>query len=309
MVSGEGHKAASAEEAIEAAYMRGESDEFVSPTVIVNGGVPVGTINDDDAVIFYNFRADRARELTRAFCDTEFRSFKREIRPQVLFTCFTEYDPDIENKLVAFHTELIENNLAEWLSKNGLKTAIITESEGASHLTRAFIGNTFEPYDNIDMITIDSPRTLSFDLKPEMSTAEVTDALIKAIKSGNYDFIAVNYINLDIMGHIADESALIKAIEAVDKCLFRVMKAIEETDSVLFLCSDHGNAEKIIGENNEKFKSHTNNPVPFFLINYDDDCSLRHGGCLADVAPTILDIMNVPKPKEMSGRTLLVRQM
>lgn len=305
MVYGEGNKAAGADEAVRAAYMRGESDEFIVPTVIVNGGVPIGTINDDDSVIFFNFRADRARELTRAFCDAEFRSFKREKRPDVLFTCFTEYDPEIENKAVAFRTDFIENNLVDWLDKNNYRTAIITEAEGASHLTRAFLGNTWESYDNVDMTIVPSAKVISYDLKPEMSVSEVTDALIKAVQSGEYDLIAANYINIDLMGHTAEENTLIKAVEAVDKALFRVMKVIEQTDSVMFLCSDHGNAERITDEHNEKLKAHTNNPVPFFLINYDEDYTLRKGGCLADVAPTILDIMEIEKPREMTGKTLL----
>ncbi|HAG70379.1 MAG TPA: 2,3-bisphosphoglycerate-independent phosphoglycerate mutase [Lachnospiraceae bacterium] len=307
MVNGEGNKASNAEDAVVAAYLRGETDEYIVPTVIVNGGVPVGTINDDDSVIFFNFRADRAKELTRAFCASEFRMFKRDVRPEVFFTCFSRYDEEPENVSIAFEPDFIENNLIDWLDKNGLKCALITEAEGASHLTRAFAGNTWESYDNVDTVIVDSPKIPFFDQKPEMSTSEVTDELIKAIQSGRYDFIAANYVNLDIMGHIADEAALKAALSAVDKNLFRVMKAIEETDSVLFLCSDHGNAEKITTGNNEKFKAHTTNPVPFFLVNYDEDYVLREGGCLSDVAPTILDIMGIEKPREMTGRTLLLK--
>ncbi|MCR4656885.1 MAG: 2,3-bisphosphoglycerate-independent phosphoglycerate mutase [Lachnospiraceae bacterium] len=306
MAYGEGNKASNPEEAVSSAYLRGESDEFVTPTVIVNGGVPVGNINDDDAVIFFNFRADRAKELTKAFCDEEFKLFKREQRPDTFFTCFTEYDPEIENKAVAFPPEFIVNNLVHWLDQYEYKTAAITETEGASYLMNSFMGNVFEPYDNLEATVINSPKVISYDLKPEMASSDITDAVIKAVRSGLYDLIVFNYVNIDICGHMAQEEPLISAIEAVDKNIRRILEVLKETGCSMLICSDHGNAERIMSDNNEKLKSNTNNPVPINLINFNRKYKLRQGGCLADIAPTVLDMMGLYKPAEMTGRSLLV---
>lgn len=306
MVRGEGNKAANPEEAIRAAYARGETDEFLVPTVIVNGGVPVGTINDDDAVIFFNYRGDRAKELTRAFCDEEFKLFKREIRPDVFFVNLVECDPDIGNKHAAFYPAYIENNLVAWLSQSQIRTALITESEGASLLTFSFLGNSFEPFENADVTIVPSAKVQSYDLKPEMSTEEVAGKAVEAIESGRYSFVVLNFVNMDIMGHIAKEEPLKKAVEAADRGIGKVLSAVRKTGGIMFICADHGNAERIrSGNDNVPCKANTNNPVPFMLVNANSAVKLRPGGCLADVAPTILHIMGVPKPKEMTGRSLI----
>ena len=307
MTAGEGNKSASAEEAVELAYERGETDEFLVPTVIVNGGVPVGTINDDDSVIFYNFRPDRARELTRAFCDEEFRLFKREKRPEVFFATMTEYDPEIENKATAFYPEQVENNLISWLDQNKIPTALITESEAEMNLLFSFAGNTFEGYDLSDKIVVNSPKALSFDLKPEMAMGEIASRVVKAIASDKYGLIVCNFMGPNILGHIAKEEPLIQSFRVLDKCIEQVAKAVIKAGYTLFICSDHGNAEQIRREDGSVMKAGTNHPVPFILVNYLAGVGLREGGCLADVAPTVLDMMGVPKPKEMTGRTLLTR--
>ena len=306
MTAGEGNKSASAEEAVELAYAKGETDEFLLPTVIVNGGVPVGTINDDDSVIFFNFRPDRVKELTHAFCDEEFRLFKREKRPEVFFTTFAEVDPEIENKEAAFSPEFIENNLVSWLDKNGVPVAMITESEGAMNLLFSFSGNSFEGYDLAEQTVVNSPKALSFDLTPEMAMGEIAARVEKTIEANKFGLIVCNFIGPNIMGHIAKEEPLIKSFQALDKCIERVAKAVIKAGYTMFICSDHGNAEQIRAEDGSVMKYNTNHPVPFILVNYLAGVDLRAGGCLADVAPTVLDMMGVPKPKEMTGRSLLL---
>ncbi len=310
LTEGEGEKAANYEEAVQSAYMRRETDEFIKPTVIVNGGVPVGTINDDDSVIFFNFRADRAVELTKAFCDEEFRLFKREKKRDVFFTCFEEYDPEIENKTVAFRQEHIDNNLIEWLDNYDIPSAVITESEGALNMTRFFTGNTFDRYDSSEVFIVNSPKTMSYDVKPDMCCGEITDRIISCLRSEKYALIVADFINIDIMGHIAREDSLIEAIEALDKNLIRISRACDEEDATLFICSDHGNSERMLFDKNikEPFKQNTTDPVPFILVNYLPDVILRPGGTLADVAPTVLDIMGIKKPREMTGKSLLYRK-
>ena len=309
LTKGEGLKAANAEEAVQASYDRDETDEFVKPTVIVNGGVPVGTINDDDSIIFFNFRPDRAREITHAFCDDEFRSFKREKKLDVTYVCFTEYDPLIENKYIAFEKVAVTNTFGEYLASLNMTQARIAETEKYAHVTFFFNGGVEEPNEGETRILVKSPKVATYDLKPEMSAYEVCDNLVKAIKSDKYDVIIINFANPDMVGHTGVLEAAIKACEAVDECVGKAVEAIKEVDGTMFICADHGNAEQLVDYDTEDpFTAHTTNPVPFILVNYDKAYTLREGGCLADIVPTLLECMNIPQPKEMTGKSLLIKK-
>ena len=309
LTKGEGLKAANAEEAVTQSYDRDETDEFVKPTVIVNGGVPVGTINDDDSIIFFNFRPDRAREITHAFCDDEFRSFKREKKLDVVYVCFTDYDPLIENKYIAFEKVAVNNTFGEYLASLGKTQARIAETEKYAHVTFFFNGGVEEPNQGETRILVKSPKVATYDLKPEMSAYEVCDNLVKAIKSDRYDVIIINFANPDMVGHTGVLPAAISAIEAVDECVGKAYEAIKEVDGIMFVCADHGNAEVMIDPSNgEPYTAHTTNPVPFILVNYDEAYTLREGGCLADIVPTLLECMGLEQPKEMTGKSLLIKK-
>ena len=243
LTRGEGLTADSAPAAIQASYDRQETDEFVKPTVILENGAPVATIQDGDSVIFFNFRPDRAREITRAFCNDEFTGFEREKKLDLVYVCFTEYDPTIPNKEVAFHKVEVTNTFGEWLAANGMKQARIAETEKYAHVTFFFNGGVEEPNEGEDRILVNSPKDVpTYDLKPQMSAYEVCDRLVEAIESGKYDVIIINFANPDMVGHTGVENAAIKAVEAVDECVGRAVKAIREVDGVLFICADHGNA-------------------------------------------------------------------
>ena len=309
MTEGEGLKAANAYDAIHSSYDREETDEFVKPTVIVNGGVPVGTINDGDSVVFFNFRPDRAREITHAFCDDEFRSFKRDRKLDLVYVCFSNYDPLIENKIVAFEKIAVTNTFGEWLAANGMKQARIAETEKYAHVTFFFNGGVEEPNEGEDRILVKSPKVATYDLKPEMSAYEVCDNLVKAIKADKYDVIIINFANPDMVGHTGVEEAAVKAVEAVDECVGKAVDAIKEVGGVMFICADHGNCEQMMDyETQAPFTAHTTNPVPFILVNYKEGYGLREGGCLADIVPTLIECMGMEQPKEMTGKSLLIKQ-
>ena len=309
MTEGEGLKAANAYDAIHGSYDRDETDEFVKPTVIVNGGVPVGTINDGDSVVFFNFRPDRAREITHAFCDDEFRSFKRDRKLDLVYVCFSDYDPLIDNKLVAFEKIAVTNTFGEWLAANGMKQARIAETEKYAHVTFFFNGGVEEPNEGEDRILVKSPKVATYDLKPEMSAYEVCDNLVKAIKADKYDVIIVNFANPDMVGHTGVEEAAIKAVEAVDECVGKAYDAIMEVGGVMFICADHGNCEQTVDyETNAPLTAHTTNPVPFILVNYKEGYGLRQGGCLADIVPTLIECMGMEQPHEMTGKSLLIKK-
>lgn len=309
LTRGEGIKVANADDAILSSYDRDETDEFVKPTVIVNGGIPVGTVNDDDSIIFFNFRPDRAREITHAFCDDDFRSFKRDKKLDIVYVCFSEYDPLIENKIVAFEKIAVNNTFGEWLASKGMKQARIAETEKYAHVTFFFNGGAEEPNEGEERILVKSPKVATYDLKPEMSAYEVCDQLVKAIKSDRFDVIIINFANPDMVGHTGVEAAAIKAVEAVDECVGRAVAAIKEVDGVMFICADHGNAEQLIDETDgSPFTAHTTNPVPFILVNYDPAYTLRDGGCLADIVPTLIEVMGEEQPKEMTGKSLLIKK-
>lgn len=307
MVYGEGEKAESAPEGIQASYDQDVTDEFVLPTVVMKDGAPVATIRDHDSIIFFNFRPDRAREITRTFCDDEFTGFERGKRISTTYVCFTEYDVTIPNKEVAFVKEEITNTFGEFLAAGGLKQARIAETEKYAHVTFFFNGGVEEPNEGEDRILVKSPKVATYDLKPEMSAYEVCDKLTTAIRSGNYDVIIINFANPDMVGHTGVENAAIKAIETVDECVGKAVEAVKEVGGQMFICADHGNAEQLIDEETgEPFTAHTTNPVPFILVNADPAYKLCEGGCLADIAPTLIELMGMEQPKEMTGKSLLV---
>ena len=308
IVKGEGVKADDAVSAVQASYDNEKTDEFVLPTVIMENGAPAATIKDNDSIIFFNFRPDRAREITRTFCDEEFDGFDRGARVKTTYVCFTEYDVTIQNKLVAFHKTEITNTFGEFLAANGLKQARIAETEKYAHVTFFFNGGVEEPNKGEDRILVKSPKVATYDLQPEMSAFEVSDKLVNAIKSQEYDVIIINFANPDMVGHTGVENAAVKAIEAVDECVGKAVDAIKEVNGQMFICADHGNAEQLVDyETGEPFTAHTTNPVPFILVNADPVYKLREGGCLADIAPTLIELMGMEQPKEMTGKSLLVK--
>lgn len=308
MVKGEGVTCDCAVQAVQNSYDDDKTDEFVMPTVITKDGVPVATVKDNDSVIFFNFRPDRAREITRVFCDDAFTGFDRGERIKTTYVCFTEYDVTIGNKLVAFHKTEITNTFGEFLAANNLTQARIAETEKYAHVTFFFNGGVEEPNAGEERILVKSPKVATYDLQPEMSAPEVCDKLVEAIKSEKYDVIIINFANPDMVGHTGVEAAAIKAIEAVDECVGRAVEAIKEVDGQMFICADHGNAEQLIDyDTNEPFTAHTTNEVPFILVNADPVYGLREGGCLADIAPTLIELMGMEQPKEMTGTSLLLK--
>ena len=309
MTKGEGLTADSAVAAVAESYDRDETDEFVKPTVVQKNGAPVALIQDKDSVVFFNFRPDRAREITRAFCDDDFKGFDRK-RLDLKFVCFSEYDPTIPNKEVAFHKISVTNTFGEWLAANNMTQARIAETEKYAHVTFFFNGGVEEPNEGETRILVNSPKEVAtYDLKPEMSAYGVCDKLVEAIKSGSYDVIVINFANPDMVGHTGVQEAAIKAVEAVDECVGKAVDAIKEVDGVMFICADHGNAEQLVDyETGEPFTAHTTNPVPFILVNYKEGYGLREGGCLADIVPTLIEIMGKEQPAEMTGKSLLIQK-
>ncbi len=310
LTQGIGQTAENAADGIQASYDKEETDEFVKPTVIMKDGAPVATIKDKDSVVFFNFRPDRAREITRSFCDDDFKGFDREKRLDLVFVCFSDYDPTIPNKLVAFHKISITNTFGEFLAANKMTQARIAETEKYAHVTFFFNGGVEQPNEGEDRILVNSPKDVAtYDLKPEMSAYEVCDKLVDAIKSDKYDVIIINFANPDMVGHTGVEAAAIKAVEAVDECVGKAVDAIKEVGGTMFICADHGNAEQLVDyETGDAFTAHTTNPVPFILVNYDEKYTLREGGCLADIIPTLIEIMGMEQPKEMTGKSLLVEK-
>lgn len=309
LTKAEGEKAESACAGIQASYDKEVNDEFVVPFYVEKDGKPVATIQDGDSVIFFNFRPDRAREITRAFCDEGFTGFAREKKLDLTFVCFTDYDETIENKLIAFKKEEIKNTFGEFLAAHHMTQARIAETEKYAHVTFFFNGGVEEPNEGEDRILVPSPKEVpTYDLKPEMSAPIVCDKLVEAIESGKYDVIIINFANPDMVGHTGVESAAIKAIETVDACVGRAVEAIKAAGGVLFICADHGNAEVMVDEaTGEPWTAHTTNQVPFVLVGADPAYKLREGGRLCDIVPTLIELMGLEKPKEMTGESLLVK--
>ena len=309
LTKAEGEKAESACAGIQASYDKEVNDEFVVPFYVEKDGKPVATIQDGDSVIFFNFRPDRAREITRAFCDEGFTGFAREKKLDLTFVCFTDYDETIGNKLIAFKKEEIKNTFGEFLAAHHMTQARIAETEKYAHVTFFFNGGVEEPNEGEDRILVPSPKEVpTYDLKPEMSAPIVCDKLVEAIESGKYDVIIINFANPDMVGHTGVESAAIKAIETVDACVGRAVEAIKAAGGVLFICADHGNAEVMVDEaTGEPWTAHTTNQVPFVLVGADPAYKLREGGRLCDIVPTLIELMGLEKPKEMTGESLLVK--
>lgn len=309
LVTGEGVQAEDPVAAMQASYDKEVYDEFVLPTVITENGKPVSVVKPNDSVIFFNFRPDRAREITRAFCCDDFDGFERPNgRMPLVYVCFKDYDESIPNKLVAFKKEEVENTFGEYLAACGKKQLRLAETEKYAHVTFFFNGGVEEPNKDEDRTLVKSPAVATYDLQPEMSAPEVGEKLNAAITSGMYDVIIINFANPDMVGHTGVIPAAIKAVERIDQCVGAAVDAVKSVDGVLFICADHGNAEQMINyETGAPHTAHTTNPVPFILFNYDDGVKLREGGCLADIAPTLLEIMELPQPKEMTGKSLIVK--
>ncbi len=308
MVKGEGEQTDDAVAGVQASYDAGVTDEFVVPMVVTENGKPVATINENDSVIFYNFRPDRAREITRAFCADDFDGFGRGKRMNLTYVCFAEYDVTIPNKEIAFKKVEITNTFGEILASKGLKQARIAETEKYAHVTFFFNAGVEEPNEGEDRILVDSPKYVpTYDKKPRMSAYTVCDELCKAITSDKYDVIICNFANPDMVGHTGVIDSAVKAIEVIDECVGEVVNFIKEVDGQMFICADHGNAEQLVDyETGDPFTAHTTNPVPFILVNADEKYTLAENGCLADIAPTLLELMGIEQPAEMTGKSLLV---
>ena len=291
-------------------YKQGVTDEFVEPMVAVDeDGEPVATVKNGDSVIFFNFRPDRARELTRAFLDDSFSGFDRKQLKELTYVCLTEYDATIPHTLVAFPKEELVNTLGEYLAEQGLKQLRLAETEKYAHVTFFFNGGVEVPNPGEERILVPSPKVATYDLKPEMSAYEVCDHLVEAIGSGKYDVIIINFANPDMVGHTGVMEAAVRAVEAVDACVGRAVDALLAAGGQMFLCADHGNAEQLIDPGSgEPFTAHTTNPVPFLLINSDPAYTLKENGRLCDIAPTLLAMMGMPQPPEMSGISLLQKK-
>ncbi len=309
LTKGEGVKATDPVQAIKDSYAQEVTDEFMLPTVIEKDGKPVATIQDNDSVVFCNFRPDRARQITRAFCADDFDGFNREKKLNLVYVCFTEYDVTIPNTDIAFKKEEIVNTFGEWIANNGMKQARIAETEKYAHVTFFFNGGIEEPNKNEDRVLVDSPKYVpTYDKKPRMSVYTVCDELSKAIVDGDYDVIICNFANPDMVGHTGVLPAAIKAIEAIDECVGEVVNFVEQVGGQMFITADHGNAEQLIDyETGEPHTAHTTNPVPFILVNADPGVKLAEGGVLADIVPTMIDMMGMEQPKEMTGHSLLIK--
>lgn len=296
-------------EGIQASYDAGKNDEFVYPFAVGNENGAVAKISANDSCMFINFRPDRAREITRAFCDDNFKGFSRGERLPLCFVCFTDYDPTIPNKIIAFHKQEVTNTFGEWLAANKLTQARLAETEKYAHVTFFFNGGRELPNEGEDRFLVNSPKVATYDLQPEMSIYEVTENMVNCIESGKYDVVITNFANPDMVGHTGVIPAVVKAIEAVDECVGKVVEAVRKTGAVLFICADHGNAELLIDpQTGEPFTAHTTNHVPFILVNYDKNYTLREGGALCDIIPTLIETMGMEQPKEMTGKSLLVRK-
>ena len=299
MVYGEGNKACCPVKAVEESYANDVTDEFVVPTVCEENA----TVKPGDSIVFFNFRPDRAREITRTFVDPEFKGFERKngFFP-LTYVCMTQYDASMPNVEVAFKPQSLKNTIGEYISNKGMTQLRIAETEKYAHVTFFFNGGVEQPYEGEDRILVKSPAVATYDLQPEMSAYEVTDKLVAAIKTGKYDMIILNYANCDMVGHTGVFEAAVKAVEAVDECVGKVVTAIREMDGVALITADHGNADKMIDTDGSPFTAHTTNLVPFCVVGYP--CELREGGRLADIAPTMLKIMGLPQPAEMTGESL-----
>lgn len=300
MVYGEGNKNASAVDTMNKSYAEGVTDEFIVPTVVDEEGM----IKAGDSVVSFNFRPDRARQFTRTFVDEAFDGFTRKngFFP-LTYVCMTQYDETMPNVTVAYPPEELKMTLGEYLAANGKTQLRIAETQKYAHVTFFFNGGEEKTFEGEDRILIQSPDVPTFDLQPEMSAYPVCDAVCEQIRSGKYDVVILNFANCDMVGHTGVFDAAVKAVEAVDTCVGKVEEAVREMGGVLFITADHGNADCMVGEDGNPFTPHTTNPVPFCVVGYD--CELKQGGRLADIAPSMLKVMGLPKPAEMDGESLI----
>ena len=304
IVYGEGVKESCPVEAVQHSYDNGVTDEFMIPAVIEGGD----TVKENDSVIFYNFRPDRAREITRTFVDPEFSGFERKNGFfKVYYVCMTQYDATMPNVDIAFKPQKLVNTMGEYLSKNGKTQLRIAETEKYAHVTFFFNGGVEKQYEGEDRILVKSPAVATYDMQPHMSAYEVTEKCVDAIKSGKYDVIILNFANCDMVGHTGVFDAAVKAVEAVDWGVKKVSDAVAEMGGVTCITADHGNADRMIDLDGTPFTAHTTNPVPFCVVGYPECKELRSGGVLADIGPTMLDIMGLPQPEEMTGKSMIIR--
>ena len=302
IVNGKGKMDKSAVSIIEKSYAEDITDEFIVPTG-VEGFEP---IKDNDSVIFFNFRPDRAREITASITRSDFEGFEREKgKLNINFVSMTEYDAEFKDINIAFKPEVLKNTLGEYLSVNNKTQLRIAETEKYAHVTFFFNGGEETEYKNEDRILVKSPDVATYDLKPEMSAYEVTEKVTEAIESGKYDVVILNFANCDMVGHTGVFEATVKAVESVDICLNKVLNSIDKVNGKALITADHGNADVMEWEDGSPFTQHTTNPVPFIVYNHD--CKLRNNGVLADIAPTMLDILNMDKPFEMTGSSLILK--
>lgn len=307
IVLGEGEKASSAVEAIDNSYHDEKTDEFVLPCVIEEDGHPTATIKNGDSVVFFNFRPDRARELTRAINDKEFAGFNRETL-DLTFVTMTQYDKTLERVNIAFKPQTLVNTLGEYVSSKGLEQLRIAETEKYAHVTFFFNGGVEKENPGEERKVIPSPKVATYDLKPEMSAYEVTDELLNRLDQDKYDMIILNFANPDMVGHTGVVQAAVKAIEAVDECLGKIVDKVLEKDGTVFITADHGNAETEIDfSTGNPFTAHTTNPVPFVWVSNNIDGRTLKSGKLADIAPTMLNVMNLEVPEEMTGECLITK--
>ena len=309
LVLGEGELADSSVEAMEQSYQAKETDEFVKPTVILEGGKPIAVIEKNDAIIFFNFRPDRARELTRAFIQPSFTDFERKKGYfPVKFVSMTQYDETFQNITMAYEPQTLANTFGQYISDMGKTQLRIAETEKYAHVTFFFNGGVEVPNPGEDRVLIPSPKVPTYEQQPAMSAPEVTEEAIKGIRSGKYDVMILNFANCDMVGHTGFLNAAIEAVETVDTCLGKVVEAILETGGAALITADHGNAEQMLDYiTKEPHTAHTSNIVPFILVdNARKDVMLRGDGRLADLAPTLLDLMKLEKPQEMTGESLII---
>jgi len=305
MVSGKGEQFDNAVSAVKESYLDNVTDEFIVPLLVKDEKGELGTVKDNDAIIFYNFRPDRAREITRAFMDEDFNHFERQ-KVNVKFVCMTQYDKTIKNVEVAFATHLVQNTLGEYLSNNGIKQLRAAETEKYAHVTYFFNGELEEPFKNEVRVLIPSPPVATYDLKPEMSAYELKSMIIEELEKDIYNVMIINFANADMVGHTGDLDAAIKAVEAVDKCLGEVVNYIIRIGGTAIITADHGNSEEMLDKTTlAKMTAHTTNKVPFIVVQNSTKLKLKEG-ILADIAPTMLELMDLKKPSEMTGESLIV---
>ncbi len=310
MAAGVGSTAVSAVKAMQQSYDKGENDEFVQPTVIMQGGKPVATVEAGDSIIFFNFRPDRAREITRAFIEPDFAAFERDggYKP-VHYVSMTQYDATFTNLEIAFFPQSLDNVFGKVLADRGMTQLRIAETEKYAHVTFFFNGGVEEPFPGEDRALIASPKVATYDLKPEMSAYEVADEAVKRVQSGKYDVMILNFANCDMVGHTGFFDAAWKAVHAVDECVGKVISAILATGGQAIVTADHGNAEMMVDPiTGEPFTAHTTGPVPFILVSEQNkNAKLKENGRLSDIVPTLMDVMGMEKPQEMSGESLVVK--